>query len=63
MRNGIVHHKSDCKSCVIPTADRNKMDGHCLAFSTIYLGNLFVIALEYSDCVTALDSHLNFLNN
>ncbi len=23
MRNGIVHHKSDRKSCVIPTADRN----------------------------------------
>ncbi len=26
MRNGIVHHKSDRKSCVIPTADRNKKD-------------------------------------
>ncbi len=24
MRNGIVHHKSDRKSCVLPTADRNK---------------------------------------
>ncbi len=24
MRSGIVHHKSDRKSCVIPTADRNK---------------------------------------
>ncbi len=23
MRNGIVHHKSDRKLCVIPTADRN----------------------------------------
>ncbi len=23
MRNGIVHHKSDRKSCVLPTADRN----------------------------------------
>ncbi len=23
MRNGIVHHKYDRKSCVIPTADRN----------------------------------------
>ncbi len=23
MRSGIVHHKSDRKSCVIPTADRN----------------------------------------
>ncbi len=23
MRSGIVHHKSDCKSCVLPTADRN----------------------------------------
>ncbi len=23
MRNGIVHHKSDRKSCVIPTSDRN----------------------------------------
>ncbi len=26
MRSGIVHHKSDRKPCVIPTADRNK--GH-----------------------------------
>ncbi len=25
MRSGIVHHKSDCKSCVIPTADRNRV--------------------------------------
>ncbi len=25
MRNGIVHHKSDRKSCVKPTADRNIM--------------------------------------
>ena len=23
MRSGIVHHKSDRKSCVLPTADRN----------------------------------------
>ncbi len=23
MQSGIVHHKSDCKSCVLPTADRN----------------------------------------
>ncbi len=27
MRSGIVHHKSDCKSCVLPTADRNKLHG------------------------------------
>ncbi len=26
IRSGIVHHKSDRKSCVIPTADRNKVD-------------------------------------
>ncbi len=26
MRNGIVHHKSDRKSCVIPTADRNTVN-------------------------------------
>ncbi len=25
MRNGIVHHKSDRKSCVLPTADRTTM--------------------------------------
>ncbi len=25
MRSGIVHHKSDRKPCVIPTADRNKI--------------------------------------
>ncbi len=25
MRSGIVHHKSDRKSCVIPTADRNNI--------------------------------------
>ncbi len=25
MRSGIVHHKSDRKPCVIPTADRNKL--------------------------------------
>ncbi len=23
IRSGIIHHKSDCKSCVLPTADRN----------------------------------------
>ncbi len=26
MRSGIVHHKSDRKSCVIPKADRNTID-------------------------------------
>ncbi len=26
MRSGIVHHKSDRKSCVIPTADRNNYE-------------------------------------
>ncbi len=26
MRSGIVHHKSDRKSCVLPTADRNNKD-------------------------------------
>ncbi len=30
MRNGIVHHKSDRKSCVIPTADRNI--GHVIRY-------------------------------
>ncbi len=25
MQSGIVHHKSDRKSCVLPTADRNTM--------------------------------------
>ncbi len=25
MRGGIVHHKSDHKSCVLPTADRNNL--------------------------------------
>ena len=25
MRSGIVHHKSDRKPCVIPTADRNNL--------------------------------------
>ncbi len=32
MRNGIVHHKSDRKSCVIPTADCNTIDIHSLTF-------------------------------
>ena len=27
MRSGIVHHKSDRKSCVLPTADRNSEYG------------------------------------
>ncbi len=25
MRSGIAHHKSDHKSCVLPTADRNSL--------------------------------------
>ncbi len=28
MRIGIVHHKSDHKSIVLPTADRNRGDDH-----------------------------------
>ncbi len=30
MRSGIVHHKSDRKSCVLPTADRNSVVYTCI---------------------------------
>ncbi len=32
MRSGIVHHKSDRKSCVLPTADRNTLWPSCMYY-------------------------------
>ncbi len=40
MRSGIVHHKSDRKSCVILTADRNRYMYHrsefCIDYNNYY---------------------------
>ncbi len=38
MWNGIVHHKSDRKTCVLPTADRNNMNMSFFNFRPISLG-------------------------
>ncbi len=40
MRNGIVHHKSDRKLCVIPTADRNTLKESMIFRHSIFAGSM-----------------------
>ncbi len=52
MRSGIVHHKSDRKSCVIPTADRNTFHFlptglHGLCFGFCFSGPLPLRSLPH----------------